>query len=170
MPLSVTSRVVPLAEATYATLDHHLQLVYTGKTRLARNLLQDVLRRWYSGNPAILENVRGLVSNAGALEAALLRGDVAAVGACVSAYWEQKKQMCDAEPEAVSRMLAKLRPLVHGATLAGAGGGGFLLLVTKDPDAREAVSAALADEQVVLHDVRIDRHGLQTRFEPGEGE
>ena len=75
--------------------------------------------------------------------------------------------MCDAEPEAVSRMLAKLRPLVHGATLTGAGGGGFLLLVTKEPDAREAVRAALADEQVVLHDVSVDEEGLRTRFEAG---
>ena len=65
----------------------------------------------------------------------------------------------------VSRMLAKVRPLVHGATLTGAGGGGFLLLVTKEPDAREAVRAALADEQVVLHDVCIDQQGLRTRFE-----
>ena len=68
-------------------------------------------------------------------------------------------------PNQVSRMLAKLRPLVHGATLTGAGGGGFLLLVTKEPDAREAVRAALADEQVVLHDVSVDEEGLRTRFE-----
>ena len=47
----------------------------------------------------------------------------------------------------------------------GAGGGGFLLLVTKEPDAREAVRAALADEQVVLHDVSVDEQGLRTRFE-----
>ena len=55
---------------------------------------------------------------------------------------------------------------MHGATLAGAGGGGFLLLVTKQPDARDAVGAALADEEVVLHDVCIDQQGLTTRFEP----
>jgi hypothetical protein len=39
------------------------------------------------------------------------------------------------------------------------------LLVTKEPDAREAVRAALADEQVVLHDVSVDEQGLRTRFE-----
>ena len=56
--------------------------------------------------------------------------------------------------------------LLHllGARLAGAGGGGFLILVTKQPDAREAVGAALADEQVVLHDVCIDQQGLTTRL------
>ena len=169
LPLRVVSRVLPLAEGHCALLSRHLQLVYTGKTRLARNLLQDVLRRWHSANPAILDNVRALVATAAELEKSLLQPraeiDVAAVGRCVASYWEQKKRMCDAEPEAVSRMLAKLRPLVHGATLTGAGGGGFLLLVTKEPDAREAVRAALADEQVVLHDVCIDQQGLRTRFE-----
>ena len=169
LPLRVVSRVLPLVEGHCALLSRHLQLVYTGKTRLARNLLQDVLRRWHSANPAILDNVRALVATAAELEQSLLQPraeiDVAAVGRCVASYWEQKKRMCDAEPEAVSRMLAKLRPLVHGATLTGAGGGGFLLLVTKEPDAREAVRAALADEQVVLHDVCIDQQGLRTRFE-----
>ena len=99
---------------------------------------QDVLRRWYSANPAILANVHALVSNAHAMERALLDGDVAAVGACLDAYWAQKKIMCDAEPEAVTRMLAKVRPLVFGATLAGAGGGGFMLLVTREPHAGAA--------------------------------
>ena len=34
-------------------------------------------------------------------------------------------------------------------------------------DSGDAVGAALADEQVVLHDVCIDQQGLTTRFEEG---
>lgn len=41
--------------------------------------LKDVLRRWYSGSPSILSNVRELVSNAEAMEKALLRADIKAV-------------------------------------------------------------------------------------------
>jgi len=166
LPLSVDSVVLPLPPKSVDLLNAHLALVYTGKTRLARNLLQDVLRRWFSANPAILANVAELVANAGAMEAALLAGDIAEVGACLDRYWAQKKMMCDAEPEAVSRMLAKVRHLVHGATLAGAGGGGFMLLVTKLPHAEEALQAALAEEQCVLHEVAIDTIGLRTRVEP----
>ena len=44
LPLSVHSAVLPIAPGACAALSRHLQLVYTGKTRLARNLLQDVLR------------------------------------------------------------------------------------------------------------------------------
>ena len=91
--------------------------------------------------------------------------DIPAVGACLDNYWAQKKKMCNAEPEAVTRMLAKVRPLVYGATLAGAGGGsGFMLLITKAPCAGEAVAAALAEESCVIHEVAIDTLGLRTQI------
>eukprot|EP00966_Prymnesium_polylepis_P293149 6770943-Prymnesium_polylepis.1 len=93
-----------------------------------------------------------------------MRADIQAVGACLDQYWAQKKMMCDAEPEAVTRMLAKVRHVVHGATLAGAGGGGFMLLITKDPNAGEAVAAALADEHCTMHKVAIDAVGLRTKI------
>lgn len=54
-------------------------------------LPQDVLRRWYSAHPTVVANVKALVANAAAMEAALLAGDVPAVGRCLDAYWEQKK-------------------------------------------------------------------------------
>lgn len=40
LPLSVSIEVLPLSRPFLAALSSHLQLVYTGKTRLARNLLQ----------------------------------------------------------------------------------------------------------------------------------
>ena len=166
LPLAVESLVLPIPPRHIELLNAHLTLVYTGKTRLARNLLQDVLRRWYSANPAILANVHGLVANAEAMQSALLRGDIAAVGVCLDTYWAQKKMMCDAEPEVVTRMLTKVRPLVHGATLAGAGGGGFMLLITKEPHAGAAVAAALCDEQIELHDAAIDPKGLRVSLSP----
>lgn len=36
-------------EIFWNNFDERLVLVYTGQTRLARNLLQSVLRNWYSG-------------------------------------------------------------------------------------------------------------------------
>lgn len=165
LPLQVTTTVLPVPREDLRTLTSHLQLVYTGKTRLARNLLQDVLRRWYSAHPAILANVEGLVSNAAALEAAITALDLPAIGCCLDTYWAQKKVMCDAEPPAVTRMLSKLRPLCHGASLAGAGGGGFMLLVTKEPNARAAVECALDDEPCTVHAVALHEEGLQTRLD-----
>ena len=38
--------------------------MFTGRSRLARNLLQDVIRRWYARSPAIVETCAGLAANA----------------------------------------------------------------------------------------------------------
>ena len=170
LPLSVSTLQLPIPAANLRHLSAHLQLIYTGKTRLARNLLQDVLRRWYSAHPTILANVKALVANAAALELAVRADDIALVGASLDAYWSQKKLMCDAEPPSVTRMLAKLRPLCHGASLAGAGGGGFMIIVTRDSDARAAVEAALAGEPCTVHAVAIHEGGLQTTIGDGFGD
>ena len=52
LPLAVDSSVLPIPEQTIELLNAHLALVYTGKTRLARNLLQVTCRNSSSRHPA----------------------------------------------------------------------------------------------------------------------
>jgi len=52
------------------------------------------------------------------------------------------------EPETVSRMIEALKPTLLSACMAGAGGGGFLYLLTKEPHQREAVEKILSSLQV----------------------
>ena len=132
------------------------------QVRLAKNLLRDVLRRWLLGKPASVANIRHLVATADGMAHALRAGDVAAVGMHLTHYWEQKKRMCDAEPARVTAMLDALyaRELIYGASLTGAGGGGFMLVVTRRPHAREELASALAGSGAVLHDVAVDSDGL----------
>ncbi|XP_039707745.1 L-fucose kinase isoform X2 [Pteropus medius] len=63
LPLKVEVEEITVPEGFVQTLNDHLLLVYTGKTRLARNLLQDVLRSWYARLPAVVENAHGLVQH-----------------------------------------------------------------------------------------------------------
>ncbi len=52
-------------------------------------------------------------------------------------YWEQKKRMAPGcEPVMVSEMMSVLRPHVYGLAMAGAGGGGFLYVLTQQPKAK----------------------------------
>jgi len=55
-------------------LNKHLVLVYTGKTRLARNLLQDVLRNWHSRDTKIMQTMNDLIQNAKNSEVAIRQG------------------------------------------------------------------------------------------------
>lgn len=52
------------------------------------------------------------------------------------------------EPLAVGRMMDALRPYIHGQCLAGAGGGGFLYILTKAPRQKEALHKILANTEV----------------------
>eukprot|EP00731_Ephydatia_muelleri_P020640 Em0013g367a len=124
-------------------LSDHLLLVYTGKTRLARNLLQDVLRNWHSRDHRIVQNMTDLVNTAMEAAQAVEQGDLARMGKCMTSYQQQKLCMaqvfycgkcfgCPGYTElsvfAVVRVNAQ-----SGCCFAGAGGGGFLLAIMKDP-------------------------------------
>ena len=45
----------------------------------------------------------------------------------------------DAEPPHVTALMKILEPHVHGMSLCGAGGGGFMVMITKQPKALEMI-------------------------------
>ncbi len=60
-------------------------------------------------------------------------------------------------------MMAKLRPIAHGMALAGAGGGGFLCMISKTPHAADTVKGLLAHEiraGATVHTAAVDPIGL----------
>ncbi|XP_069511095.1 L-fucose kinase isoform X2 [Ambystoma mexicanum] len=75
LPLKVDVEAISPPSGFIQILNEHLLLVYTGKTRLARNLLQDVLRNWYARLPSIVQNTDALVSNAEECARAFSQGD-----------------------------------------------------------------------------------------------
>uniref|UniRef100_A0A4W3ITY9 L-fucose kinase n=1 Tax=Callorhinchus milii TaxID=7868 RepID=A0A4W3ITY9_CALMI len=149
LPLRVEVEPIAVTDDLVKRLNDRLLLIYTGKTRLARNLLQDVLRNWYARRPFIIHNTEALVSNAEQCARALSNGDLAQIGQCLNTYWHQKKCMAPGcEPSAVRRMMAALQPHVHGQSLAGAGGGGFLYILTRKPQQKAAIESILAQSEV----------------------
>lgn len=174
LPLHVTVERLQLPDGFLETLNQHLLLVYTGKTRLARNLLQDVLRNWYARLPDILQNVDALVSNAELCAESFRRGDMQLLGRCLSTYWQQKKCMAPGcEPLAVRRIMDTLEPHVYGQSLAGAGGGGFLYILTKEPNQRDVLQTVLERtqglERCSIHTVQVETENFMVRTESDGG-
>ncbi|XP_051830582.1 L-fucose kinase [Antechinus flavipes] len=168
LPLKVEVEEISVPPGFVQTLNEHLLLVYTGKTRLARNLLQDVLRNWYARLPAVVDNAQALVRNAEECAQAFCQGSLPLLGRCLTRYWGQKKCMAPGcEPQAVRRMMEALRPYVYGQSLAGAGGGGFLYLLTKEPRQKEALERVLAQTEGLdnysIHLVEVDTQGFSLR-------
>ncbi|KAK2530056.1 Fuk [Columba guinea] len=165
LPLRVEVEKILVPDGFTQTLNDHLLLVYTGKTRLARNLLQDVVRNWYARLPSAVQNADALVSNAEECAQALRQGNLPLLGQCLERYWQQKKCMAPGcEPLAVRRMMAALQPHVYGQCLAGAGGGGFLYVLTKAPRQKEALHQILAKTEGLdnfsVHSIEVDMGGF----------
>uniref|UniRef100_A0A9J7XMT7 L-fucose kinase n=1 Tax=Cyprinus carpio carpio TaxID=630221 RepID=A0A9J7XMT7_CYPCA len=165
LPLRVEVEELSLTPDFLSVLQQHLLLVYTGKTRLARNLLQDVVRSWYARLPSIVQNTEQLVTNAEECAEACREGSLVRLGECMNTYWQQKKLMAPGcEPAAVRSMMNALQPLSLGQSLAGAGGGGFLFLLTREPQQKEAVREILTNIQGIgffsVHSVELDMDGI----------
>jgi fucokinase len=62
----------------------------------------------------------------------------------------------------IDNLLARVRPFVFGAKLAGAGGGGYLILLARDPEA----AAALRRELGEVESAAIAQQGLRVCARP----
>nr|XP_057931849.1 L-fucose kinase [Doryrhamphus excisus]XP_057931850.1 L-fucose kinase [Doryrhamphus excisus]XP_057931851.1 L-fucose kinase [Doryrhamphus excisus]XP_057931852.1 L-fucose kinase [Doryrhamphus excisus] len=165
LPLHVHVESLCPPEDFLLSLEQRLLLVYTGKTRLARNLLQDVVRSWYSRLPAMVHNAQQLVSNSEECAQACLDGSLSKLGCCLDRSWHHKKLMAPGcEPASVRVMMDALRPLVMGQSLVGAGGGGFLCLLTRQPRQQQAVLQVLNNTPGLgnfsVHTVELDMDGI----------
>ena len=80
LPVSPSTRLYPGAEwvpvpaSLPDTLARHCLLVFTGRVRLARNLLQTVVRNWYAREPRLVATFKRLVETARQMGAALADG------------------------------------------------------------------------------------------------
>ncbi|CAF4315801.1 unnamed protein product [Rotaria sp. Silwood2] len=165
LPLEVDWRQLNVKDTNntifWDDFDERLILVYTGQTRLARNLLQSVLRNWYSG--IISQLFDELEENAIKAAKAVEQGNLSKLGECMSIYWQQKLRVAPgSEPETCRRLIDLLTPYIYGVTLAGAGGGGFLAALAKTSDDARKCRELINQENipnVSLFSAQIDRHG-----------
>lgn len=165
-PVSVHTENLTVPEEFIEMINHRLVCIYTGRQRLARSLLQDVIRHWYAREPSILQAVTDLRDNSYECREALIRGDLEAVGQCLDKYWSSKKTMApQSEPKFVVDMREALKDLIYGSSLAGAGGGGFFICITKDADQKDKIREKLAGVQGVddmqFMSAQINMNGLQ---------
>ncbi|KAF1371528.1 hypothetical protein PFLUV_G00269220 [Perca fluviatilis] len=146
--------VEPLSSSYFLCLWRAPALIYT-----------DVVRSWYSRLPAMVHNAQQLVANSEECARACSHGSLSGLGVCLERSWQQKKLMAPGcEPASVRAMMEALQPLVLGQSLAGAGGGGFLYLLTREPRQRLAVLRVLENTPGLgdfsVHSVELDLDGI----------
>jgi galactokinase/mevalonate kinase-like predicted kinase len=121
-------------------------LYYTGMTRLAKNILQNVVGRYLDRDRAAMSALGQLGSLAARMAETIGRKDIRHFGRLIDAAWDLNLQLDphSTTPE-IEELLARIRPHIYGAKLLGAGGGGFLFLVARS-SADAAHIARLLDE------------------------
>ena len=135
LPLQTKVQRFDLPQPMIDELNQRLILAFSGKPRLAKNILSNVLRRWARRSEEIMTTVDGLVKGAEEAIQCIQNEDLDSLGKVVSQYWQYKIAMAGVdsgvEPKSVHDMLEILssRGDIVGGTLCGAGGGGFLAML-----------------------------------------
>lgn len=172
LPIKISTQQITTPAGFLATLTDHLMLIYTGRTRLARNLLQDVLRNWHSREAKIIKTMTDLVANALKAADAFKDGNLEIIGDCLNKYREQKLIMAPGSlPKSVKFFIEKAGDYIHGCSLTGAGGGGFLAAILKTPADRHTVEEIVKNSPELRdfksYSVSVDEHGLVISSEGG---
>ena len=157
-----------LPDAVYTQPEYascHL-LYYTGITRTAKHILAEIVRRMFLNQQDQLRTLRQMKEHAADMYEAIQRQDFQLMGRLVRRTWQQNQTIdSGTNPEAVRRLTALVDDLCLGYKLPGAGGGGYLYMVAKDPDAAVRIKQILTDRQdnpnARFVDMTLSKTGLQ---------
>jgi fucokinase len=123
-----------------------LVLFYTGIQRVAKNLLQQVVSSYLAREVATVQVLHSIKTLATEMAWAMAEGDWDHLGELLDRHWELNKVLDPNTTNApINALLRSVRPWTSGAKLAGAGGGGFLILLARDPHAAAALRRELGE-------------------------
>ena len=109
-------------------------LFYTGITRLAKNILAEVVDQVNSGSRAYEFTLQHMAQLALDAKDAIERRDRLALAGVLALSWEANKRVHPSTSNAeVEEVLAATRPHFDGVKLLGAGGGGYALFASPGP-------------------------------------
>ncbi len=140
------TRLSPRAEESLAEfLSRRALLYFTGRKRMARNILKGVVE-FFRENPDDIarEIVRRLKSDAVRAFDAAEAEDWDAFCSAVNDYWLAKKALDPGSTNTlVELIIARMAPWISAVSLCGAGGGGFMFVIARSEEAKAKIRAAL---------------------------
>ena len=146
----------------------HLVLYNTGIQRMAKDLLRQVVSRYLARENAVIQVLHSIKTLAIEMSYAMAEGDWRHLGELLARHWQLNQVLDPHTTNApINAILDRARPYIHGAKLAGAGGGGFLMLMARDPEAAEELKRELTRNSqgsgsIVAY--RIAEEGLRVRM------
>ena len=141
-------------------------LYYTGLTRTAKDILAEIVRRMMLNDRRTLDILDEMRLHAADTARDIQRCDFTAYGRDVLRSWELNKRIdCGTNPPAVQAIIDRIADYAIGYKLPGAGGGGFLYIVAKDPDAaariRHILTSAPPNPRARFCEMSLSATGLK---------
>ena len=141
-------------------------LYYTGITRTAKKILAEIVRRMFLNHGGEIRQLRAMKAHAQDMFEAIQRQDFQLMGQLIRKTWQQN-QLIDSgtNPDNVRRITDLVDDLCLGYKLPGAGGGGYLYMVAKDPEAAARIKQTLNSQQpnpnARFVEMTLSKKGLQ---------
>ncbi|MCM1163323.1 MAG: bifunctional fucokinase/fucose-1-phosphate guanylyltransferase [Muribaculaceae bacterium] len=141
-------------------------LYYTGLTRTAKDILAEIVRRMFLNQGKQLQMLRRMKAHTMEMYDAIQRDDFNRMGQLVRQTWQQNISLDPGtNPPAVEAVTRLIDDLCLGYKLPGAGGGGYLYMIAKDPGAASRIKHILQTSPGLpangrMIEMTLSRHGL----------
>ena len=123
-------------------------LYYTGITRTAKHILAEIVRRMFLNHGEELQLLREMKAHTMEMYEAIQCVDFQRTGLLMRDTWQQN-QLLDSgtNPAAIQQLTSLIDDLCLGYKLPGAGGGGYLYMIAKDPEAAARIKQILNENR-----------------------
>ena len=123
-------------------------LYYTGITRTAKSILAEIVRRMFLNHHEELSLLREMKVHTMEMYEAIQRNDFLQMGLLVRKTWLQNQSLdSGTNPPQVAALTSLIDDLCLGYKLPGAGGGGYLYMIAKDPEAAARIKQILGEHR-----------------------
>lgn len=141
-------------------------LYYTGITRTAKHILAEIVRRMFLNQHEQLLLLRQMKEHTLEMYDAIQRQDFVRTGLLVGKTWTQN-QLLDqgTNPAEVKAITDMVDDLCLGYKLPGAGGGGYIYMIAKDPESAARIRKMLTENRrhknARFVNMELSQNGLQ---------
>lgn len=141
-------------------------LYYTGITRTAKDILSEIVKGMFLNDSANTFLVKEMKQHAFDTFNVLQRNDFGGLCTSVKRTWEQNKMLDrGTNPPAVQQLIKSFEDFASAYKLPGAGGGGYMYIIAKDPDAagriRNLLNSNPPNNRARFVDMNLSQSGFQ---------
>lgn len=137
-------RWMPESVFTHSDYKANWLLYYTGITRVAKNILSEIVRGMFLNSSVRLSVVDQIRSHALDMYDAVQRDDYQLTASLVKRSWELNKALdSGTNTDVIQSIVNQIDDYILGLKLLGAGGGGYMLIAAKDAEAARRIREIL---------------------------